>query len=501
MFGRHKRQQSKHAPSVYCDFEFVPQENIVADITSLFSIERTLGSGISSQVCEVIRTADKKHFAMKALSREDRWSGLLFENETKILRAFNHPGIIKLEGVYVDAKNYYILTEMGTGDLFSRIKEKTRFSEPEAKVLVYKLLSSVKCMHQKNVVHRDLKPENVIFSPTDETQTKLIDFGDAVVVKSNHSYTEFVGTPCYLAPERLREHKGWELKKSDAWAIGVMTYEMVTGKRCFYGKNQNQVFDKIRKGYWHWPRGTENNLSAMFKDFVKKLLALDPLVRIRVSQALRHPWLAEVHRDRAATIETSYSISISSLNCKECTPIFGRLVSNKSPTRLKELLLIHQLRQMTSKHRRAMVQMFNQLDVNSDGYICAVDLLDTLMQDGLDGKEGAALAARILEEIDQDEDGRISFDEFQNAHVGYRLCKPKNLKAAFDTIDSDSKGYFTLKDLTKRFGDSLDKAELKKVMKESDIKGNGHIKYEHFCSVIQTVQISHMPVRVALHLH
>jgi calcium-dependent protein kinase len=448
MFGRHKRKQSSKVPDVFCDFEFVPEENIVSDITSVFTIEKTLGSGISSQVCEIVRKSDNKHFAMKALSREDRWSGLLFENESKILRAFSHPGIIRLEDVYVDRKNYYILTEMGTGDLFNRIKTKTRFTEAEAKLLVYKLLTSVKYMHHKNVVHRDLKPENIIFATDDENQTKLIDFGDAVVVKSNHTYTEFVGTPCYLAPERLREHKGWELKKSDTWAIGVMTYEMVTGKRCFYGKNQDQVFDRIRKGYWHWPRGTENTLSAMFKDFVKKLLAVDPLVRVRVAQALRHPWLADVHRGRAQTIETSYSISISSLNCKQCTPIFGRLVSNKSPTRLKELLLIHQLRQMTSKHRRTMVQMFNQLDVNNDGYICAVDLLDVLMRDGLNGKEGASLAAKILEEIDQDEDGRISFDEFQNAHVGYRLCKPKNLKAAFETIDADSIVFFNLNDLS-----------------------------------------------------
>ena len=81
----------------------------------------------------------------------------------------------------------------------------------------------------------------------------LIDFGDAIIVEDEAIYEEFVGTPCYLSPERFYQHYGWQIKKSDIWAIGVILYELIVGTHCFEGKNKKEIFLKILANNWRWP--------------------------------------------------------------------------------------------------------------------------------------------------------------------------------------------------------------------------------------------------------
>eukprot|EP00487_Bulimina_marginata_P003054 TRINITY_DN17159_c0_g1_i1.p1 TRINITY_DN17159_c0_g1~~TRINITY_DN17159_c0_g1_i1.p1 ORF type:complete len:109 (-),score=0.68 TRINITY_DN17159_c0_g1_i1:152-478(-) len=87
--------------------------------------------------------------------------------------------------------------------------------------------------HERDFVHRDLKPENIVFvNQNDISDIRLIDFGESIHIDPQSYYDDFVGTPCYFAPERFRQHTGSELKKSDVWAIGVIMFEMLTGCRC-----------------------------------------------------------------------------------------------------------------------------------------------------------------------------------------------------------------------------------------------------------------------------
>jgi len=103
--------------------------------------------------------------------------------------------------------------------------------------------------------------------------------------------SEFVGTVCYLAPERFRRYKGYEARMSDMWALGVTCYEMLTGKRCFYGNSDHEVARKIAKNKWHWPRSfSTKHFSPQCKHFVKSLLTLSVTKRPSARDALMHPW-------------------------------------------------------------------------------------------------------------------------------------------------------------------------------------------------------------------
>jgi len=99
-----------------------------------------------------------------------------------------------------------------------------------------------------------------------------------------------VGSPFYIAPEALKTREGWEIKKSDVWAIGVITYMMVTGRPPFWAKENRTIMRKILRSDVRFP--TSITLSQECKDFILCLLQKDPKQRYSAKQALKHPWLA-----------------------------------------------------------------------------------------------------------------------------------------------------------------------------------------------------------------
>jgi len=160
--------------------------------------------------------------------------------------------------------------------------------EARTRDIVRGLLRGVCYLHQKNLVHRDLKPENVVFATADPLQPRIIDFGDAEIARSDKAYTEFVGTPPYMSPERLTAHNGDQLKKSDVWAIGVMAFEMFSGCRCFEGATQKHVFAKVLRGEWEW--NASRAPSVAMQNFVAQCLHIDSESRLSAEEALEHEW-------------------------------------------------------------------------------------------------------------------------------------------------------------------------------------------------------------------
>ena len=93
-------------------------------------------------------------------------------------------------------------------------------------------------MHKNDVIHRDIKPENVLFH---ENVVKICDFGWAI--HSPLLRDTRCGTPLYSSPEMLK--KQLYDSKIDIWCIGVLTYELLTGKVPFEGEHRNQIMEKI----------------------------------------------------------------------------------------------------------------------------------------------------------------------------------------------------------------------------------------------------------------
>ena len=91
-----------------------------------------------------------------------------------------------------------------------------------------------------------------------------------------------------MAVERWGEHKGWQLKKSDVWAVAVIAYEMFVGNGCFEGTNQQEMFGNISCGQWAWPQN--RTPSQPMQDLIRQCLDLDASNRPTAAEAMCHSW-------------------------------------------------------------------------------------------------------------------------------------------------------------------------------------------------------------------
>lgn len=232
-------------------------------------------------------------FAIKTLKKDflNPHNIKSIEEEVKILRALDHPNIVKYFETYEDDYYIHIIMEYIPGEnLFKVVSNRkyNSFNEKDAAEILTYIFKAVLFLHKNKIVHRDIKPENILFSMAGNYQSlKLIDFGLSTSVFSKDKYR--VGSPYYMAPEML---EGSYTFSTDTWSIGIILYVMMTGTQPFEGKDQNDVFEKISKGIYDVKVLEKQKVSVEVKDLIKKLLVLDPKKRLTIEKALEHPWLS-----------------------------------------------------------------------------------------------------------------------------------------------------------------------------------------------------------------
>ena len=177
------------------------------------------------------------------------------------------------------------------GELFDKIVEVKYFSEDVARNIMRQLFSAVEYCHEKGVIHRDLKPENILIESSEEKDRdffhiKIIDFGTCEILKKN-KLTEQIGTSFYIAPEVLKN--GYN-EKCDLWSCGIILYILLCGSPPFYGKNEKEIFSKILEGNFTFKHKIWNKISYEGKNLVKKLLELNPDKRLSAKEALEDDW-------------------------------------------------------------------------------------------------------------------------------------------------------------------------------------------------------------------
>ena len=161
--------------------------------------------------------------------------------EPKLLASLDHPNIVQILTVDKAENIFFMVMEYVDGKNLAQLIQETPLAYKEAVDIVVQILSALQYAHEKNVIHRDLKPGNILL--TAERKAKITDFGTALIQAGKNGAT-IGGTLYYMAKEQVLGHPA---KASDIYSVGVILYEMVTGKLPFYDEVPMVVLNKILK--------------------------------------------------------------------------------------------------------------------------------------------------------------------------------------------------------------------------------------------------------------
>lgn len=281
-------------------------------ITDTYDIQQLLGKGTCGDVHLAIERQTGKRWAVKCINFRKHAFGSTSNideliQEAELLRSLSHPHIIQLKDIFADEEHLYLVMELVRGgDLFDRVVARGRYDEQAAKLLAKNLLDALQYLHSHDIMHRDLKPENILLvDEQDDVNVKITDFGLAKRMGADGLKT-FCGTPQYFAPEVLRRQDtvqgmGRYGKAADMWSIGVILYVLLSGSMPFADEN---LYDDVANARFSMTGRRWEGVSEAAQDLIRKLLLVDPSLRLTAEHALRHSWFADVVDDSSGSSST-----------------------------------------------------------------------------------------------------------------------------------------------------------------------------------------------------
>jgi serine/threonine-protein kinase len=214
-----------------------------------FEVLSLLGEGGMGVVYRVRHRVLGREFALKALradiAREEHL-GARFLREAQSAASINHPNVCEITDFgELDGPRPYFVMELLTGDSLSAILQRDKLSIGRVVDLSEQVARALDAAHRAGVVHRDLKPDNIIveLTPTEE-RVKVVDFGLAQIAGHSRLTRPGIvfGTPHYMSPEQA---SGGDVdQRADIYALGVMMYEMLTGRVPFEAETYMGVLSK-----------------------------------------------------------------------------------------------------------------------------------------------------------------------------------------------------------------------------------------------------------------
>ena len=261
------------------------------DLLDHYRIERVVARGGMSVLYQATDTEDGTLVALKLPNTDMESDPILserFRREEEIGLLLDHPGIVRTFHSGRHSRTYMVI-EWVEGRLLRTVLNQDRILPPErATALILELCDAMDFMHKHGVVHRDLKPENVMVLPGDKI--KLIDFGIAMKEDARRithaGMSAALGTPDYISPEQVKGQRGDQ--RSDIYALGVIFYEMLTGRPPFEGPNPLAV---MNERLLHDPKPARELNKAVtpeLQEVLNRALQRDPRHRYATASEMTH---------------------------------------------------------------------------------------------------------------------------------------------------------------------------------------------------------------------
>src|ERR1700743_452230 len=265
---------------------FVPGQ-IIADRYRIVALAGRGGMG------EVYRAEDLKlsqivaiKFLPESVSRD---AGALarFHAEVRIARTVSHPNVCRMFDIGdMDGVTFLTMEYVDGEDLSSLVRRIGRLSTDKAAEIGRQMCAGLAAAHDKGVIHRDLKPANIMLDGAGKV--RITDFGLAGIAAMIEGADVRAGTPAYMAPEQLA---GKEVTvKSDIYSLGLILYEIITGKRAFDATTLPELMRMREESRVPNPSTLVRDIDPLFERVILRCLASDPVLRpasaLQVSAAL-----------------------------------------------------------------------------------------------------------------------------------------------------------------------------------------------------------------------
>lgn len=303
----------------------------IGEMIGEYRIDGFLGAGGMGEVYAATHTKLNRRAAVKILgsaAMSDATFKARFLNEARLQANLHHPNIAALYDFQEAGERLFIFMEMIDGESLEDLVRRRAFAVEDALRVFSSVVEAIGYIHHHGIIHRDIKSQNVKL--TSGGQVKLLDFGIAKDSSNAHGLTQtggIIGTPHYLAPEQLAGSPA--SPQTDIWALGVLLYEMLTGKLPFESETLGSLVLQITQAEFAAPEKLNPAVSAKAANIVKKCLKKDAGNRYRTTaEILRDIKLAlgeNVSHAPAAlfdkTVESDFSNTAPSENLKKGLPL------------------------------------------------------------------------------------------------------------------------------------------------------------------------------------
>ncbi|CAD8095847.1 unnamed protein product [Paramecium sonneborni] len=258
-----------------------------------FHFHFVVGIGGFGKVWKVEHKKTGQIYAMKEMSKAliiTKKSVNSVMNERILLSELKHPFLVNMNYAYQDRETLYLIMDyMSGGDLRYHIGRMRRFNEEQTRFFVACIFLSLEYVHENKIIHRDIKPENLVLD--NKGYVHLTDFGIARIMKPENS-SDTSGTPGYMAPEVMyRQNHTYAV---DYYALGVIAYEFMLGRRPYVGRSRQEIRDQIMAKQVQIKKSEiPDNWSIEGADFINRLIQRKPQQRLGFndSQEIKqHPW-------------------------------------------------------------------------------------------------------------------------------------------------------------------------------------------------------------------
>ena len=344
-------------------------------------------------------------------------------------------------------------------------KEKTLFNEIPNNTfnLIRKSLTNNNKIEKKNYLN--LRMDKVEIK---NFELKLIDFGCSKMFTTyKKNFEDTIGTLVYCSPEVLLNNYN---EKCDLWSCGIILYLLLTGKFPFYGKTENEIIEKILNQKIEFNEEIFDKISPEAKDLIQKCLIHDKNKRISASEALKHPFFANIDLNNIYHEKIDLKEVLSSLKYFSKHSKFYQVVL---------AFLSHNYAEKTQLDK--LKKIFYKIDTNLDGKLSKEELMNAYKIAGI--KINKNQLDKIINSMDYDNNGYIEYEEFIRATIPKEnLFTDVNLKTAFELFDLDKNGSISLNEIKEVLGikKNDDDKVIEELMNEVQRTGNQEITFSQF---------------------